>query len=211
MPQRKRMKLCPSCDGFVDLDVIICPYCGNNVSESTYVNNADEDEMEEKSLGSSMTPEESLSALYPPPYQPKNVYFSEQKKFPKGYLDSSSGDGAKENFSNPSKMDSFQSYNVNPTTSTEDKKSDPFLKNNTLIEEKKDSMKKGFSFASALPIILFSLGVNFFLLAIYLFCFSTNGEIFIRWNGSIWFVYLLVAIPFIIVGYRMLSKEESSS
>ena len=33
MSNKKKTKLCGSCDGMVDLDVIICPYCGSDVLE----------------------------------------------------------------------------------------------------------------------------------------------------------------------------------
>ncbi len=33
MKPKKRQKLCPSCEGEVDLDVIFCPFCGSDLLE----------------------------------------------------------------------------------------------------------------------------------------------------------------------------------
>lgn len=58
MGQKKRLKLCQYCDGQIDLDVIVCPYCGNHVSEPKTF---------------SQKPAEE--SLFPPPYA------SSQKSF----------------------------------------------------------------------------------------------------------------------------------
>ena len=36
MEQRKRSKLCSNCYGQVDVDVIVCPYCGRAFDENNY-------------------------------------------------------------------------------------------------------------------------------------------------------------------------------
>jgi len=51
MNPKKRQKLCPSCEGEVDLDVIFCPFCGTDL-------------LEEKNFSQNTT-------YYPPPYKPK--------------------------------------------------------------------------------------------------------------------------------------------
>ncbi|MBN1915294.1 MAG: hypothetical protein JW769_05345 [Parachlamydiales bacterium] len=63
----KGQKICPHCDAFIDKQVIICPYCGGDVSEEidtpyAYV---------PPNRSESLTPDETLSSLYPPPYEPK--------------------------------------------------------------------------------------------------------------------------------------------
>lgn len=60
MTQRKKMKMCANCEGSVDWDVMICPYCGNNVIQND-------------SEVKSMKKDDALSTLYPPPYKPSNV------------------------------------------------------------------------------------------------------------------------------------------
>jgi uncharacterized membrane-anchored protein YitT (DUF2179 family) len=64
------------------------------------------------------------------------------------------------------------------------------------------------SFWRFLPVLLFSVGANIILLGLYLLIFSTNGEIFIRWNAQVWYVYFLVGIPLLAVGYKMISKSS---
>jgi hypothetical protein len=61
MGQKKRLKLCPYCDGQLDLDVIVCPFCGNEVAEK---------KREEAPISKLYTPQVTESSLYPPPYQP---------------------------------------------------------------------------------------------------------------------------------------------
>ncbi len=63
MNQKKKMKLCAHCDGEVDLDVVVCPYCGSNLSEVNSQNKT--------FSGLKKNFEDPLSSLYPPPYQPK--------------------------------------------------------------------------------------------------------------------------------------------
>lgn len=65
MNQKKKMKLCTHCDGQVDLDVVVCPYCGNNLSDP-------KDNQRFPGVKKSLNAEETLSSLYPPPYQPKS-------------------------------------------------------------------------------------------------------------------------------------------
>ena len=67
MSQKKRNKLCGSCDGIVDLDVIICPYCGSDVLEVL------EDPYEKEKYATDgkkkLSPDETMTSLYPPPYK----------------------------------------------------------------------------------------------------------------------------------------------
>ena len=62
MKQNKRQKLCQNCEGSVDLDVIVCPYCAADLRE---------EKPEQTSYVSSSTsfgPKETAQSLYPPPY-----------------------------------------------------------------------------------------------------------------------------------------------
>ena len=199
MSVKKRMKLCSNCDGFVDLDVIICPYCGSDVllSEETI---PDLDETPPIAhYRKKMSVEETLSSLYPPPYKPKNIHVPNPMN----------PDPLNPDPLNPNTVSSRQNdvdyNNLNHQQLTQkDEETDTCMQDITKLDE----TKKMFSFSRALPILLFSLGVNILLLGLYLLIFSTNGEIFIRWNAAIWYVYLLVGVPFIIVGYKMLSKSS---
>ncbi len=57
-----------------------------------------------------------------------------------------------------------------------------------------------------LPTILFTLGVQLFLFGLLVLLFSHKGVVILKWDARFWFFYILMAIPFLIFGYRSLSK-----
>lgn len=67
MEQRTHTKLCPHCDGDVDLEIIVCPYCGKDVNEQKLNPTI----QKPVSAAGSLSPEQTLSSLYPPPYKIK--------------------------------------------------------------------------------------------------------------------------------------------
>src|SRR3989344_5967303 len=69
MQQSEKSKLCPSCDGYVSLQVNICPYCGNTLIAAKEEDSPADSRDNIKSLSY----EETLTALYPPPYKPKAI------------------------------------------------------------------------------------------------------------------------------------------
>jgi hypothetical protein len=142
------MKLCGNCDGMVDLEVIICPYCGGDVSEIA------EEFIEKEEQGrKQLSLNETLSSLYPPPYEPK--VFEEEATYKKEE------------------------------------------------EEKYEEKEKSFIF----PFLIFSLGVNFSLFGLFLIFFSKNGELFLRWNTSFWFLYVILGVGLVFIGNRFLPKD----
>jgi hypothetical protein len=66
--QNERLKLCPHCDGRVLMEVSVCPYCGNVFTEKK--DGTKEDTKNTQDMRS-LSPEETLASLYPPPYRPK--------------------------------------------------------------------------------------------------------------------------------------------
>lgn len=64
---KKRQKLCLSCDASVDIDVIVCPYCGADLTQA-------KENMNEEPRESLLYSEQNISSLYPPPYQEKKLY-----------------------------------------------------------------------------------------------------------------------------------------
>lgn len=70
--QQERTKMCPNCDGSVAMEVSICPYCGMNVfkKNESIANQTKEEDVQTLSY------EETLSSLYPPPYKPKVIQTS---------------------------------------------------------------------------------------------------------------------------------------
>lgn len=68
MEKKKSLKLCNHCDGQIELDSVFCPYCGTEVRAEK------EGQTNERGRTSkSLSAEETLSSLYPPPYQPKGL------------------------------------------------------------------------------------------------------------------------------------------
>jgi len=51
-------------------------------------------------------------------------------------------------------------------------------------------------------------GSVFFLFGIILLLFSEGGLFTLQWEGSYWFIYLLIGIPFLYIGWRSLQGIE---
>lgn len=206
MQPRKRMKMCASCDGMVDLDVIVCPYCGADFAKNT------------QETAKQKTPplEETLSALYPPPYKPKSFGSEQEEKAQmaeaslnadplnpeKNVTDipMSSQMNLSENVMGRSENISEQSSEVNRVDAKVE--AAPLSE----VEKEENRQKK-----TILSTLLFSLGVNLLLFSLFLLFFSTHGELFLRWDASYWYLYSLVGAGMLAGGYKLLGKLNSSS
>jgi hypothetical protein len=76
MHQNQRTKMCPNCEGNVALEESICPYCGSSVftkNENLTSQKSDDDIK-------SLSYEETLASLYPPPYKPRVIEPSYEKE-----------------------------------------------------------------------------------------------------------------------------------
>jgi len=62
--------------------------------------------------------------------------------------------------------------------------------------------------STLVPILLFSFGVNFFLLGLILFFFSEEGSLHLKFNGSLWFLYVFLSMPLLYFGFKKLSKLD---
>ena len=160
MDPKKNLKLCPYCDGQVDYDVIVCPYCGSDISST---NEAVSSYYQQDESFQSMSAKDTLASLYPPPYQPKVFNHSNEEEYP----------------------DPFEEKEEKP------------------VEEKTE----GINFLS---IFLLSLGVTCLGFSLLLFFFSKNGELVLRFNGHLWILFLLLAIPMLYGGYRFFSNKQIS-
>lgn len=76
MQPNQRTKMCPNCEGNVAMEVSICPYCGSSVFTKTenIVSSKTNDNVK------SLSYEETLASLYPPPYKPKVMEDSLEKE-----------------------------------------------------------------------------------------------------------------------------------
>ena len=66
--REEALKLCLNCHAQVDKDVLICPYCRTSFSENPFSSSSS---FSRPAGSNSLSVEESISSLYPPPYQPK--------------------------------------------------------------------------------------------------------------------------------------------
>ncbi|NGX34525.1 MAG: hypothetical protein K1060chlam1_00878 [Candidatus Anoxychlamydiales bacterium] len=75
--QKELTKMCPSCDGSVAMDAVYCPYCGSDIFEKSesLANQKTSDDVK------SLSYEETLSSLYPPPYKPKAIQSATAKYY----------------------------------------------------------------------------------------------------------------------------------
>lgn len=59
-----------------------------------------------------------------------------------------------------------------------------------------------------LSVILLLTGSVLFLFSVVLALFSMNGIFTLQWDGSVWFIYLILAIPLFAFGWRVLMKLD---
>jgi hypothetical protein len=70
-----------------------------------------------------------------------------------------------------------------------------------LQEESQES-----SSAFSLPLLL--SGVFLLVFGLFLLFFSDDGYLTLTWDASFWFVYLLAALPLIVLGLKLLKKDN---
>lgn len=135
MKPKKRQKLCHNCEGEIDIDVIVCPFCAADLRE----------EKPEQRYSSyvSQEPKHTMQSLY------------------------------------PSASESVSS------------------------EEKREEEKKSGVFV---PTVLFTLGVQLCVFSLLMLLFSHKGVVILKWDARFWFFYLFASIPFLVFGYKALSK-----
>lgn len=67
--EKERTKMCPICNGIVAMQASICPYCATDLYQTHETITQDNPSEDVESLSY----EETLSSLYPPPYKPKAI------------------------------------------------------------------------------------------------------------------------------------------
>lgn len=148
MKPKSRQKLCSNCDGEIDLDVIVCPYCAADLREEKPERMSQAGSVRPLAGGQTMT-----QSLFPTPESPSIV-------------------------SEPPLAPSQAS---------------------TAAPEEKASQLIG-------PILLFAIGVQLLLLGFLLVLFSHEGSLVLKWDARLWFLYIFASVPFLIFGYRSISK-----
>lgn len=59
-----------------------------------------------------------------------------------------------------------------------------------------------------LPLILLSTGLISLFFSLILFLFAENGKLTLQWDGSYWYIYLLLALPLLYFGWRYLETTD---
>ena len=220
MAQKKRMKLCPNCYGQVDLDVIVCPYCGSGFDADSEILNENIKNMdkEDKSF-KTLSAIEMNGSLYPPPYQPKS--FSENFQKEKDPVTEEPNEPIREEESQIHKdyenseikhsyVDQVEYTKTEFVESgleqsiEEDVEDTNNFDENVSVEEKVEEEisipdDKGMI---AWPLILFSIGINIFVFGIFLLLFSKGGEVILKYNSNFWFLYVIAASPLLYLGIK---------
>jgi hypothetical protein len=148
MKPKKRQKLCCHCEGEVDLDVIVCPFCAADLRE---------EKPEQKTVYNPTSALQNMDmhqSLYPSSYTSKPI--------------------------ETVTADSQDSVRI----------SEPEIETRSLWG----------------PIILMTLGSQLFLFGVLMLLFSDKGALLLKWDARLWFIYILASVPFLIFGYRSVSK-----
>jgi hypothetical protein len=56
------------------------------------------------------------------------------------------------------------------------------------------------------PTLLMTLGAQLLLFGFLMLLFSSKGVMILKWDARLWYFYVLGSIPFLIFGYKSLSK-----
>jgi hypothetical protein len=152
MKPKKRQKLCHNCEGEIDIDVIVCPFCAADLREEK--------------------PEQRYSS------------FSSQVHH--------MGGSPVFQANKPSQI-----LVKEPVADVAEEVA--FAKEETLAQEENPS-------SFFLPVFLFTIGVQLFVFGLLMFLFSNKGVVLLKWDARWWFLYPLAGIPFLVLGFRFLSR-----
>lgn len=78
------------------------------------------------------------------------------------------------------------------------------------VKEKKIWKIEFSSFETVIPLILLTTGTVFTLFALALYLFANNGMFTLQWDADYWYIYALIAVPALCLGWYTLQhvKDE---
>lgn len=79
------------------------------------------------------------------------------------------------------------------------------FQDSVLRDEQEDQEDQASSNLS-MPIIL--SGTLLIVFGLFLLIFSDDGYLTLRWDASFWFVYLVIGLPLLAFGWKLLKKED---
>lgn len=65
--------------------------------------------------------------------------------------------------------------------------------------------------ATFLPLIFLTTGLISLFFSLMLFLFSENGKLTLQWDGDLWYIYALFALPLLFIGWRYLEQATDSN
>lgn len=156
MKPKKRQKLCHNCEGEIDIDVIVCPFCAADLRQ----------EKPEQRYGSFSSHVQNMGGV---------------PSFPH--------------------IGHISSHEAEP--SLKEIEEEVEIKDVGALEQELELEKPANVF---LPTILFTVGVQLFVFGLLMLLFSHKGVVLLKWDARFWFLYLFAATPFLVFGYKSLSK-----
>jgi len=154
MKPKKRQKLCHNCEGEIDVDVIVCPFCAADLRE-------EKPEQRYFPRPQSLQNNQMMQSLYPTAHRQETP--APQSAPPGSAPQEEAAEAA-------------PSEEVSKSTN------------------------------SFVPTILFTLGVQLFIFGLLVLLFSHKGVVILKWDARLWFIYVFAAVPFLVFGYRAVSK-----
>lgn len=179
MKPTDRQKMCINCDGRVPFEAIVCPYCSADLSKAPEVD-------AQRDVGAKhQAIQDSLTALYTPPYQQKvgKSSFSESK--------GKNPEQAKGSMGVESRIAPPAHHGGIPTA--------------TAV---RDPVQEKTAKAVLVSIVTLSVGSLLFILGILQIFFAEDGVLRLEWDASRWFIYCLAALPLLYYGYRKAEQND---
>lgn len=142
--------MCYNCEGEIDLEVIVCPYCAADLREEK-----PEQQRPTFNQTASVKNLNTQQSLYP-------SHFAEKQ---------------------------YETEEAEQTSQMQ-----------TSIAPEEET-KNIFG-----PTLLLALGAQLLLFGLLLALFSHNGQIVLKWDARLWYIYVFASAPLLIFGYKSLSK-----
>ena len=99
-----------------------------------------------------------------------------------------------------------QSLYPSPYPIKNEKIESPAVEEDPILPKEEGAEPKERIIATLVPILLFALGAMLALLGVFLLVFSHGGQVILKWDARFWLLYLFASVPFLVFGYRAISK-----
>src|SRR3990170_3719807 len=176
MKTADKQKMCSNCHGRIPIEADTCLYCGQEQADAPAA-----DASSQAPLFEQKSLQDSLTSLYSPPYSSKRPSYLAEKE------------EAASKISRPQ---------ATPKRVQEAKRESIALP----VEESAVDPSRAEAKGSLFSILLLLLGGNLFALGLMQCFFSVGSRLRLEWQADSWYLYCLVAVPLLFVGYRLASR-----